>query len=142
MAPSFKESIEYVIAVAQEAFDNVLILRREARESLAILEINASYGPYKIYLREIWRADNSRKYAYYVVLENRVIVGFDNASDPRALQIQYGKAYTRHRLELIPHRHNQNKQEVALTSEMDCDTFVGWIKENLLTGQEPATCSL
>jgi hypothetical protein len=44
MALSFKESIEHVIAIAQEAFDNVIIFRREERKTLAILEINASFS--------------------------------------------------------------------------------------------------
>ncbi len=142
MAPSFKESIEHVIIVAQEVFDNILILRREERESLAILEINASYGPYKIYLREIWRADGSRKYAYYGVYDSKVIIGFDNAADPRALKIRYGKTDTRHRLELIPHQHSQNKQDVELTPEMNCDAFINWIKENMPIDQGPMNCSL
>ncbi len=131
MAISFKEAIEYVIAITRSTFDDVIILRREERKDLAILEINANYGPNKVYLREIWRADSSRKYAYYIVLESKVIIAFDNAADPRALKLRYGKTYTHHRLEAIPHRHNKNKQEIALTPEMDCDMFIGWIKENL-----------
>ncbi len=98
---------------------------------MALLEMSGDYGVYQVRLREIWLTDGSRKYAYYVLYHSRVIVGFDNASDPRALRLKYGEDYTSHRLELIPHRHTVDKKAVELTPEMDCAAFVSWLKENL-----------
>jgi len=83
-------------------------------------------------LREIWRADGSRKYAYYVLAGTTVLVGFDNASDPRALSLKYGAAYGQHRLELIPHQHKNNKHDLVLTAEMDCAALFSWLQANSL----------
>jgi hypothetical protein len=89
------------------------------------------YGPYRIHFREIWRMDGSRKYAYYVLHSSKVVVGFDNASDLRALRLKYGENYIHHRLELIPHRHTANKQDVELTPEMNCAALILWLKQHL-----------
>jgi len=115
----------------QATFEHSTIFRREERSYLALLEMSGDYGVYQVRLREIWRADGSRKYAYYVLRQSEVVVGFDNASDPRALRLKYGKDYTRHRLELTPHRHTEGKKAIELTDEMDCAAFIVWLKENL-----------
>lgn len=131
MATSFTEAIDQVVLLFQTTFENPSVLRREERPAIAILEMRGDYGIYQAHLREIWRADGSRKYAYYLLGHSTIIVGFDNAPDPRALRLKYGKDYIQHRLELIPHRHTQEKRTVELTIEMDCVAFIDWIRKNL-----------
>ena len=86
--------------------------------------MGGDYSVYQVRLREIRRADGSRKYAYYVLHQSQIIVGFDNASDPRALRLKFGEDYACHRLELVPHRHTEGKKAIELTSEMDCAAFI------------------
>lgn len=131
MATSFAETLDQVIALFQAAFTHPVILRREERSQVAILEMRGTYGIYQVHLREIWRADDSRKYAYYVLNQSKVVVGFDNASDPRALRLKYDKDFAHHRFELIPHRHTEDKSAIELTPEMDCAAFIAWLKNYL-----------
>ena len=131
MATPFTDAVNQIVSLFQATFAPATLLQRDERPQLAILEMRGDYGIYQAHLREIWRADGSRKYAYYLLHQSTVIVGFDNASDPRALRLKYDKDYTRHRFELIPHRHTQDKLVIELTSEMDCAAFIAWLKQNL-----------
>jgi len=136
MATSFTETIERVISLIQATCEHPTILRREERPGVALIEMRGDYDAYRVHLREVWRADGSRKYAYYVLHHARVLAGFDNASDPRALRLKYGDDYTNHRLESIPHHHTEDKEAIELTDEMDCVSFIAWLKGNLSTHQE------
>lgn len=131
MATPFTKTIDQVIAQFQSAFAQAVTTRRDERPQRAILEIKGYYGTYRVHLREVWRVDGSRKYAYYVLHKSKIITGFDNAPDPRALRLKYGADYAGHRLELIPHRHSADKRTIELTDEMDCFAFIGWIQQNL-----------
>jgi hypothetical protein len=131
MAASLTETIEQVVSLFQATFECPAVLRREERPDVALIEMCGEYGVYQVHLREIRRADGSRKYAYYVLHHTRVVAGFDNASEPRALRLKYGDDYTSHRLELISHRHTGGKVAIELTGEMDCASFIAWLKGNL-----------
>ncbi len=131
MATPFTTTLDRLIACFQAAFEHSAILRRDERLSMALIEMSGDYGMYQVHLKEILRANGSRKYAYYALDQSTVVIGFDNASDPRALQLKYGKNYVHHRLELIPYRHAQNKEAIDLSDEMNCESFVSWLRENL-----------
>lgn len=131
MATPFTETISGVVTQFQTAFEQTVIIRRDEHFQRAILEMRGNYGAYRIQLREVWRVDGSRKYAYYVLHQSKIIAGFDNASDTRALQLKYGPDFSDHRFELIPHRHTADKQTVELTNEMDCSSFISWLKQSL-----------
>ena len=131
MATPFTTTLDRLIACFQAAFEHSAVVRREERPSMALIEMSGDYGAYQVRLKEIRRADGVRRYAYYVLDRSAVVVGFDNASDPRALRLKYGKNYVHHRLELIPHRHARNKGAIDLSDEMDGESFVSWVKENL-----------
>ena len=139
MATPFTDALDRLIACFQATFEDSVIVRREERPELALIEMQGKYGDYAVHLREIIRADGSRKYAYYVLGEQRTIVGFDNASDPRALRLKYGHDYVRHRLELVPHRHTEYKATLELAGEMNCATFAGWVTENIPHAKPAAT---
>lgn len=131
MAESLPETLVAIITALQSVLQNVVILRRETDAKRAIPHVRGDYNDYQIYLREIIRADGSRKYAYYVIRDGHIIAGFDNAPDPMALRLKYGSAYTEHRQEAIPHLHRDNKQTVELTAEIDYQTFLSWLAQNL-----------
>lgn len=120
-----------IIAQCQALCERATPVTRDERPARALLKITATYGSYTLHILDIVFPDGSRKYAYYVLQNDTVIVGFDNTPDPEALQLKYGARYTQHRLETIPHIHTANKTVVALTDEIDFDQFVVWIQENL-----------
>jgi hypothetical protein len=104
---------------------------RDERPARAILKITANYGTYDLHISEIVLPIGDRKYAYYVLQDEDVIAGFDNAPDPEALKLKYGAHYGQHRLELIPHQHSTGKTGVSLTDAVSFDQFIAWIEENL-----------
>jgi hypothetical protein len=131
MATPFTQALDLIISQFQAAFENPTLVRRDERPHRALLEMRDNYGVYQVHLREVLRVDGTRKYAYYVLHQSRLIIGFDNAPNPRALRLKYGKNYVHHRLELVPHRHTQDKAAVELTGEMTCGLFIAWLQANL-----------
>jgi hypothetical protein len=71
------------------------------------------------------------KYRYYVMRGDWVEAGFDNASDPRAIRLKYGKIGEEHAGENIPHMHREDKSRLYLTEELSFQDFVGWLMGNL-----------
>lgn len=124
-------TFDHIIAIFETVVKDATILRREADTQRAILLLKGIYHNHQVYLREISRADGSRKYSYYVIREGQVLAGFDNAADPRALRLKYAQDYVKHREEPIPHFHSANRQVVELTHEMNCEMFIEWLKQNL-----------
>ncbi len=131
MATSFAKTLERIIRLCQAFLDNVAILRRDIYDDYAVVRVEGEYKQHLIRVREIARLDGSRKYSYYAFYKTRVVAGFDNASDPKALQLKYGKNYSDHRLEAIPHHHTPTKQNIHLTEEMDCPAFLQWLEKNI-----------
>jgi hypothetical protein len=131
MAATPEKYLDDLIQTCRSVLDQMLILDRDERPARARLELSGRYGPYTVRPVEILRPDAQRKYAYYVLLGDQVVVGFDIAPDPRALRLKYGNDYTQHRLELVPHRHSESKSSLELTEEMDHTRFVAWLQERL-----------
>jgi hypothetical protein len=136
MATPFTESIDQVVSLFRAVFEHVAVLRREERTAVAILEMRGDYGAYRVQLQEIWRTGGFRKYAYYVLLPSKIVTGFDNAADPRALRLKYGPDAGLHQFEPVPHRHTEDKAMLELTDEMDCAAFVTWLRANLSSIRE------
>ena len=131
MARPLSEAFDSIIAACRAVLQRVSVIRRETDAHRAILHLTGRYQTYQINLREIVRADNSRKYSYYVIQEGEVVAGFDNAPDPRALRLKYGDQYFEHRTEAIPHFHHPNRHNIELTNEMDFAAFLHWLEQNL-----------
>jgi hypothetical protein len=96
----------------------------------AILKLTAFYKTYKILVTEL-DSDESFKYRYYVLQNQLVIAGFDNAADPRAIRLKYGIIGKDHSGELIPYLHLDDKKELILTEEMNFDKFLDWLFNSL-----------
>ena len=118
-----------IIALAQSAFEQVTY-EIDATPNRAILRVNAEYGKYQILVTELF-GGWLRKYRYYVMRGNWVEAGFDNAPDPRAIRLKFGKVGQEHAGELIPHLHSEDKTRLSLTEEMTFAEFVRWVKSNL-----------
>jgi hypothetical protein len=95
-----------------------------------ILRLTASYKNYKILVTELY-SDQGFQYRYYVLENQFVKAGFDNAPDPRAIRLKYGKIGKEHSGELVSHLHLSNKKELVLTEVMSFDSFIAWLLINL-----------
>lgn len=118
-----------IIELAQSVFENVTY-EIDSTPDRSILRIDADYGKWKILVTELF-SDGIRKYRYYVMRGNWVEAGFDNAPDPRAIRLKYGKIGEKHTGENIPHVHRDDKAQLSLTEEMTFQGFVDWLKSNL-----------
>lgn len=120
-----------VILLAEATFDTVQH-NTDSTPQRSILRLEAKYGRYRVLVTELF-SDRIRKYRYYLLRENYVEAGFDNSPDPRALRLKYGNIGQAHAGEHIPHLHQTDKTELALTDEMAFQTFVQWLKEHYPT---------
>lgn len=118
-----------IIELAQSVFENVTY-EIDATPDRSILRINAEHGKYQILVTELF-SDGLRKYRYYVMRGDWVEAGFDNAPDPRAIRLKYGKIGEEHAGENLPHLHREDKSRLYLTEEMSFQDFVDWVKGNL-----------
>ena len=103
---------------------------RDISPQRAILRIRARYKKYRISATELL-SPQYRKYNYYLLDVNYVITGFDNAPDTRAIRLKYGEIPTDDKEKMVPHQHLKNKTELVLTSEIQFQDFIEWIKSNL-----------
>ena len=118
-----------IIELAQSVFENV-VYEIDATPDRSILRMNAEYGKYQILVTELF-SDGIRKYRYYVMFGNSVEAGFDNAPDPRAIRLKYGKIGEEHAGANVPHLHREDKTKLFLTEELTFQDFVDWLKGNL-----------
>ena len=125
------EHLGDTIILFSTAFDRVSVLRREERPDRSLLEMWGWWGPYRVRFLEVLPIGGPRKYAYYVLKEEAVVVGFDNASDPRVLRLKYGKDAARHQGEQVPHMHGSGKVMLQMTEEMGCGDFIAWVQVHL-----------
>lgn len=118
-----------IIRLAQLTFEQVESEINSTPER-SILNIRAEYGPYRIFVTELF-SDKLRKYRYYVLRGDWVEAGFDNSPDPRVIRLKYGKIGKDHVGENVPHLHLNDKSRLSLTEEMTFTLFVEWLKDNL-----------
>lgn len=118
-----------IIELARSVFENVTY-EIDSTPDRSILQIDADYGRYKILVTELF-SDGIRKYRYYVMRGGWVEAGFDNAPDPRAIRLKYGRIGEEHAGKNIPHAHREDKTHLELTEEMSFTDFVHWLKSNL-----------
>ena len=129
MDKKIREHFVEVIALARHVFERVEV-ELDSTPERAILRLNAQYGPYRVFITELF-SEQMRKYRYYVLRDNWVEAGFDNSPDPRALRLKYGHIGEEHVGEHIPHLHLDNKTRLSLTEEMTFEAFVDWLRGNL-----------
>jgi len=118
-----------LISLARTIFIQVGFVKDMTPER-SILRLRAEYGQYRIVVSELF-SDDIRKYSFYVLHEDRIEAGFDNAADIHAIRLKYGHAAKEHFGELVPHLHLKNKTELFLTDEMTFEDFTDWLRLNL-----------
>ncbi|MFP4420075.1 MAG: hypothetical protein ACLFRG_05980 [Desulfococcaceae bacterium] len=122
--PHFDE----LIHIAEKAFQDVLC-HLDTTPKRALLTLRGKYEFCEIFVTEL-RAGRERKYRFYAIREGTVAAGFDNAPDPRALRMKFGKINPKNIGTPIPHLHLDNKTRLVLTEEITLSDFVQWLREN------------
>ena len=117
------------MALAQATFEQVEYATDYTPER-AILRLRATYGVYQVLVTELI-GEGARQYRYYLLRGEWVEAGFDNAPDPRAIRLKYGRIGAEHAGEPIPHLHRADKTQLLLTDEMTFEAFAHWLKANL-----------
>jgi hypothetical protein len=118
---STSEYFDNIISSSAKIFKQ-LEYRADITPQRAILHLKGQYGSYRIMITELL-SEGIRKYRYYVLLGDTIEAGFDNAPDPRAIRMKYGKIGKEHAGENIPHLHLNNKTEIVLSDDMDFTDF-------------------
>ncbi len=120
-----------IIQKANRVLRDVRFLRETVHRSHAVLNLEGSWGNYRIVASEIHRNNGTVKYSYYVLDKNNVMVaGFDNSPDRFALRLKYGPTFSAHLHEELPHQHPPDG-DIRLTEWMDFEEFLAWVEENL-----------
>ena len=117
-------------SVIRRKFSTVEVILDDISIERAILKLKASQGDYIIAITEIVTTTN-RKYSYYLLHQGQVIIGLDNSSDRKALQLKYGNSYVFHLNEVVPHEHSQGKTSLKLTEEKFFQDFIEILEKYL-----------
>ena len=117
--------LEQILNRVRQVCSNVVVREYDISEQRALLQLTAEFNGYRIAVTEIVRA-TSRGYAYYLLRGTLVVIGWDNAPDRLALRLKYGKDFTQHLYQEIPHEHRG--ESVALTHEKTMDEFLALVQ--------------
>ena len=117
-------------SVIRRKFSTVEVILDDISIERAILKLKASQGDYVIAITEIVTATD-RKYSYYLLHREQVIIGLDNSPDRKALQLKYGNSYVFHLNEVVPHEHSQGKTSLKLTEEKFFQDFIEILEKYL-----------
>ena len=131
MENEIRRHFDEIIKTAESTFENVEI-EQDFSVRRALLKIRGSFGTLNVGITEVID-DDKRKYAYYVLKTDTVVMGFDNAPDIKALKIKYGKDFLYHLNERIPHFHGKEKKSTELPKEIDFNDFLERIKSVIKT---------
>lgn len=135
MGATSTDHFDRITALVRSHLDAVEMIEEDHTPERSLLRLSARYGRYRIFITEIISRE-IRKYRYYVLDGEKVVAGFDNAADPRALRLKYGHIGPEHAGEFIPHLHLEDKSKIELTGEIKCTDFITWLKTHLPLADE------
>ena len=126
MESKIRRHFDEIITIAKSLLNNIKI-EEDLSVKRALLKISGKFETFEVNVTEIID-EKKRKYAYYLINKGVVEYGCDNAPDIKALKIRYGKDYSKHLNEPIPHSHGKGKNITELTGEIDAKEFFEKIK--------------
>jgi hypothetical protein len=86
METAFGRSADELIELAHKNLSDVRVLRHEVSIERWRIDLTGRLEDYLVHVSEISAVD-WRKYAYYVLLDNNIVVGFDNSPDVYAIEM-------------------------------------------------------
>lgn len=124
--------IETLITQARRLLTDCRIVRHDVGLHRALIDLEGKWRDYRVIISEIHRADNSIRYAYYVLdNNNQLIYGFDNSPDILAIKQKYGPEWKSHIHEEVPHQHDANRQMILTPNPMTFEVFIEWLGGHL-----------
>jgi hypothetical protein len=124
---AFDTGFADVIALARTCLSAPKI-EEDSDEDRAILTIEGEFENDRVFIKEVVDS-RARRYAYYVLKDDRVVVGLDNHADRTALRLKYREHFAAHIHELIPHRHGADKRNTVLTEPWTALRFLAELSE-------------
>ena len=103
MEPKIEKYFNSIINKANSFFSNIEYTF-DRTPKRAILRIKATYNDYRVFIMELV-SPNYRKYNYYLLKNDYVVVGFDNSQDIRAIKMKFKKMPDKDIDKLVPHKH-------------------------------------
>ncbi|NEP83941.1 MAG: hypothetical protein F6K39_40935 [Okeania sp. SIO3B3] len=135
MAAPSEQYFAELTDLARHHLSQVSPVTLDVNPERAMWAIQGRLDDYDIHLKEIFTMVG-RTYAYYVVQDGQVVVGFDNYPDRRALRLKYGADFTAHLSERIPHKHGPRKATLDLSGEMTVVQFFDYLNKALAIGTQ------
>lgn len=129
MAGALAESFADIVALARARLTQVTV-DEDVNVDRAVLVIQGYFGRYRVLIKETV-SPTRRRYAFFMLLGDRILLGLDNHADRQALRLKYGEEFAAHIYELIPHRHGPDKATLELTEEWTAQQFLNEL-ENLI----------
>ena len=123
-----RRHFEQILTLARQNFSDVQVKHYDISARRAILKVTGAYGDKRVEITELL-TPQVRKYSYYLLRSDFVLLGLDNSADRQALRLKYGTELAQHLHEPIPHLHTENKQKLTLTDEKSLVDFVRMILE-------------
>lgn len=130
MAKTTRSYFEATKEVVDKTLDEITFQRFDISPDRAIFEFHSRIGQYGIRIKEIY-SKKWRTYSFYVLSEGKIVVGFDNYPERRALRKKYGRKFKKHLFERIPHKHGLQKSTMELTDEMCIRQFLDFLQNEL-----------
>ncbi len=122
MAETVRDYFARVVALAQPKL-TLIQVTQEIEAERSILTIQGTYLQYRVAIKETITSIG-RRYAYYILAGNQVMLGLDNHADRQALRLKYGNDFATHLTELIPHQHGLDKMTLSLTLPWTVEQFL------------------
>ena len=123
-----RRHFERILTLARQNFSDVQVKHYDISAQRAILRVAGAYGDKRIEITEIL-TPQVRKYSYYLLRSDFVLLGLDNSADRQALRLKYGAEFAQHLHEPIPHLQTADKQKLTLTDEKSLGDFVEMVLE-------------
>ena len=131
-----RRHFEQILTLAHRNFSDVQVRFYDISARRAILKLTGAYGDKRVEITEIL-TPQVRKYSYYLLRSDLVLLGLDNSEDRQALRLKYGTEFVQHLYEPVPHLHTENKRKLTLTEQKSFADFMEMVLEfEELEGEE------
>ncbi|NJL59979.1 MAG: hypothetical protein HC887_10415 [Desulfobacteraceae bacterium] len=96
MAEPTRNYFAAITDIAEKHLNRIKFKRLDVNSERSVWELHGVLSEQSdVRLKEIF-TERGRKYSYYVIYENKVVIGFDNYPDIRLLQEKYGSDVANH----------------------------------------------
>ncbi len=82
-------ALEHAFKLAKQHLSDAQVVDNDYSETRSLIRIEGRWQSYRVIIQQIYRADASMRYAYYVLnASNHLIYAFDNHRDKTAIRLK------------------------------------------------------